>query len=439
MCRWTLAPSVPLLAVGAIALSVGLVTRAADEERPILSASQVIPVGRERTLAWSASGAVRAVEIADERIVRRVRLSEGNGGWVILRGLAPGTTRVTVTDDKGKREIVEVVVRRQVTLPVGVTYPLRRSDGKPLRAAVSSNEKVCRVERATDDPALVYLNGLASGTSHVTLTDPEGRPERHEVIVRAAQLIIALGDMKPLPRKETKGLPPRKAPRTLVNERDDVLYVIAISSTTVVVEARAVGVSTVILRDVEDNEERIDVGVRPYGYLALPAGIRYRLRMYKTQPIRKAASEDEKLALVRTAPGEPNAVDIETRAEGTQPDHRTEGITVIGPSREGRTQVILTGQDGTVESYDLYVREVGVLLRVGGKRRLQLNTKREIAEITCWPKPKGAVRVDHVAGDSTTVEVVALAVGVAQVSLRDKDGRWETVYVGVKPAARRNR
>ncbi len=424
---------------------------------------EVIPVGCERRLITPGGGYVKQVIIADEKLLRRVET--GSHAYVVLRGLAPGRTRVTVTGQDGKREVTEVLVRREVTLPAGVTRRLRRSDQRPIRAAVSSDDKVCRVQPASGAPAVVYLDGRAPGDCHVTLTDAQGEPETYEVSVRRAQLLIPLGDLARV-RSEN-------AVRIVVNEREEVVRVGPLGTYYVGALGRAVGVSELVITDVEGKRRVIEVGVRPYGSLALPAGIRYRLRMYKTQPVRKATTGDERLARVRPVPGDPRSVEIETRAEGTRRrgpprpsspplqrrDRNPHGGQGAGPPppdgppyREGTTPLTLVGEDGTVERYDLVVRVVPLLLSVGEKTSLRLSTGKKIADVQTAKllhveggggaayerRALGAVRLTRFRGDPTSVESIGLRVGLTEVTLVDSDDQCETFLIGVTPAVGRD-
>jgi hypothetical protein len=398
----------------ALALASGAL---AAEEAPDID-RKFIPAGHELEV-YPSGRPIRQVQIADEKVVRRIDSPWPGQRGVVLRGLAPGTTLVTVTDASGKRMVLQVVVRREVTLPPGVTYRLQRSDRKALRTAVSLDERICRLERPVDDETLVYLHAAAPGATRVTLTDREGAAETHDIFVRAADVFTSVGQLKWI--FETRQI------RTMFNECDDVVHAFPSEGAPgMKILGLAPGVSRVDASEPDGRKASLAVGVRPYGHLSLAPGVRHSMRMYRSQPVKKTVSADETLAHVRISPDNPRTVLVEARNAGGK---------LEGSDHPGRTvQLTLTGADGAVEEYELLVRNVDVLLHVGGRRRFQLPNRRPITEVNWW-QPIGVVDVAPIKNDPTSLEVTAVAVGVVRVGFTDEDGRWQGgATIGVAPA-----
>src|SRR5262245_6906900 len=54
---------------------------------------------------------------------------------------------------------------------------------RPLRSVVNEKENIARVQAIADDPTAVLVVGLQAGSTHVSLTDDQGRKEEDEVVV----------------------------------------------------------------------------------------------------------------------------------------------------------------------------------------------------------------------------------------------------------------
>jgi Pilus formation protein N terminal region len=101
---------------------------------------------------------------------------------VVLTGLAPGTTRVTLTDADGTKESFAVTVKapRQIVVTVGQTVRLQMSNKKPISTVFNEKPTIVRVSPMENDPTTVLLTGLAPGIVRITLIDKDGREEVHE-------------------------------------------------------------------------------------------------------------------------------------------------------------------------------------------------------------------------------------------------------------------
>jgi hypothetical protein len=99
-----------------------------------------------------------------------------------LTGLAPGTTRVTLTDGNGTKEAFDVTVSRprQLIVSVGQTVRLQMSTKKPIAKVFNEKPAIVRITPLDDDPTTIQITGLSPGIVRIILVDKSGREEIHE-------------------------------------------------------------------------------------------------------------------------------------------------------------------------------------------------------------------------------------------------------------------
>jgi Pilus formation protein N terminal region len=119
-------------------------------------------------------------KVQDEKVVRGP--SQLDKPSIELTGLAPGTTRVTLTDGGGKKEAFEVVVQRprQIVVSVGQTVRLRMSSKKPIAKVFNEKPAIVNISPVDGDPTTIQVTGLSPGIVRITLIDKDGREEVHE-------------------------------------------------------------------------------------------------------------------------------------------------------------------------------------------------------------------------------------------------------------------
>lgn len=151
----------------------------AAEEKPAVQPLTLMCYETLRVEMTTKKNIVKA-DVRDEKIVRGP--SQLDRSAIELTGLAPGTTRATLTDADGKKETFEVTVKkpRQLVVTVGQTVRLQMSNKKPISKVFNEKPGIVRVSPITDDPTTIQVTGLAPGIVRITLVDKDGREEVHE-------------------------------------------------------------------------------------------------------------------------------------------------------------------------------------------------------------------------------------------------------------------
>lgn len=70
---------------------------------------------------------------------------------------------------------------RAVTVKVGQTVPVQMTSKRPIKSVVNDNPTVVSVAPDPENPARVFLTGLAPGSARLVLTDVDGRKETHDL------------------------------------------------------------------------------------------------------------------------------------------------------------------------------------------------------------------------------------------------------------------
>jgi hypothetical protein len=167
-----------------------------------------------KSLFVPVEGAV-ALKMATGKFIINVRITEegilevpvvDDGTTLLLTGKAPGKVRLHLTDVDGAKEFVDVVVRRQVAVPLGVAlswpWPARR----PVKKVTVDDGRVAHVLPAGGGRSLVRIEALAEGETLFTMSDGDEASETVALLVRKPDRLIAVGESIPLQPASKKAL-----------------------------------------------------------------------------------------------------------------------------------------------------------------------------------------------------------------------------------------
>jgi hypothetical protein len=169
-----------------------------------------------------------------------------------------GKTVVTLTDENDKSERIEVEVRRELSLPIGISYSLLTPTAKPIAKITVDDAKIIKASKDAKGE-LVLIESLAVGETPLRVTDSAGKSESVVVQVRKPTLLLTEGEKKKI--QMTK----KQAVEVIANDNDRLLKVQPTDTTTVEIEAIGPGISNLVLIAQDKTEERFEVGVKPKG------------------------------------------------------------------------------------------------------------------------------------------------------------------------------
>lgn len=167
-----------------------------------------------------------------------------------------GKTVVTLTDEKDKSERIEVEVRRELALPIGISSTLPSPTAKPITKVTVDDAKIIKATRQ-DKGESVQIESLAVGETTLRLTDTDGKTEPVVVLVRKPTLMLTEGEQKKIQLMKKQRL------EVIANDNHRVLKVRPTERTTVEIEAVGPGISNLVLIGPDKTEERFEVGVKP--------------------------------------------------------------------------------------------------------------------------------------------------------------------------------
>jgi hypothetical protein len=149
------------------------------EEKPAAQRLTLVCYETLRVEMTTKKNIVKAT-VQYDNVVRAPR--EVDAPAIVLTGLTPGTSRVTLTDADGKKEAFDVTVQkpRQIVVTVGQTVRLQMSNQKPISKVFNEKPAIVRVSPVDNDPTTIQITGLAPGIVRITLIDKDGREEVHE-------------------------------------------------------------------------------------------------------------------------------------------------------------------------------------------------------------------------------------------------------------------
>jgi hypothetical protein len=168
----------------------------------------------------------------DVRLIT-VTAAAGNGPRsVIIRGMQPGKTVLTLTDVEGTSETFPVEARRELLLPPGIAFPLPSPTMERIARVSVDNASIIKAARDAKGEN-VLVESLAVGETTLRVTDTAGKTEPVVIQVRKPMLFLTEGEQKKIQRPEKEIL------RRISNDNDGVLKVQPAKddATTVVIEA----------------------------------------------------------------------------------------------------------------------------------------------------------------------------------------------------------
>jgi hypothetical protein len=174
-------------------------------------------------------------------------------------GRKVGKTSITLTDEDGKSETIQIEVRHELTLPVGITHHLPSLTGKALTKVAVEDSKIIRAsvngtERHAD------ITTLAVGQTTLRVADDKGTTESIIVSVRNPALLLTKGEQKKLQLKNKQML------RIIRNDDPAVLEVHAGDDPTwAVIDAIGSGIANVVLIGSDNTRESFEIGVKSKG------------------------------------------------------------------------------------------------------------------------------------------------------------------------------
>lgn len=155
---------------------------ASGEEKPAPVRKVEVLQGKTLRIRMTIWRPIRTIQGGDEKIIHIDPFPSASGTVVRVTGLAPGTSRLTLTDVNGNKETLEVtVLSNQRTVSVGGAIVLQMSAKQPIKKIVNEREDVARVVPVAGDPTSVVVIGRAPGRTRITLVGVDGKKEALEL------------------------------------------------------------------------------------------------------------------------------------------------------------------------------------------------------------------------------------------------------------------
>lgn len=235
-----------------------------------------IPLHRTISIQMESKKAIKNVHVLKEDIVQVVG-DAIDPSRLIVRAVGVGDTAMTLEDVDGKKEKYELVVRRGMVVPLGVSMRVEAASKKAIDKADSSDVKVARVRAVPGEPKAVEVEPVMPGGCFITLIDKEGKKEEIRIAVTKVQLLLEVGETQKLQISTKAGL------KMVCLESDGIVELILQTPKENVVElkgdARCVLIKTpkedfievkgvapgavqVFLTDKNDKAEVFEVGVK---------------------------------------------------------------------------------------------------------------------------------------------------------------------------------
>lgn len=229
---------------------------APGQQPEIMLARLYVPLDRGLAFQMVSKKAIKNFQLSKEGVVKAEAVAD-NPNAIMVNGLALGDTVLTLEDAAGKKERYELVCRRELVVPLGVSIRLELVSKKPVGKADSGGFKVARVRTLPDDPLAIQLDALAPGLCLVALSDKEGKKEEIRIEVRKVHLLLEPGETKKL-QLSSKAV--------IDTVALDVGGIVDIAQTVnadfIELKGVAVGVVRVLLTDKDKKTETFDIGVK---------------------------------------------------------------------------------------------------------------------------------------------------------------------------------
>jgi len=157
-------------------------TASGEEKKPAPVRKVEVLQGKTLAIQMTTRRPIRTIQGGDEKIIHIDPFSSANGTVVRVTGLAPGTSRLALTDVDGKQETVEVaVLSNQRSISVGGSILLQMTTKQPIKTITNERDDVARVLPVSGDPTSVLVIGRAPGRTRITLVGADGKEETLEM------------------------------------------------------------------------------------------------------------------------------------------------------------------------------------------------------------------------------------------------------------------
>jgi hypothetical protein len=211
--------------------------------------------GQERVYKYVTGSTIRYLRVG----TRPVQTA------LFVKGQTLGHDELVLGDVDGKKDRFEVVVRRELAVPVTGTYDLQHPSGKPIKSFVVDSEKVIRPKILAGDKKTLRLEVPASGETQLQLTDVDGKTETFQVFARTTKVLLVEGESQKLEMSKKQPID------EIVVERPTFLRVVPDKDTPTAftITALAAGAVRITLRVYDANlqafteEETVDIGIKP--------------------------------------------------------------------------------------------------------------------------------------------------------------------------------
>ncbi len=353
-----------------------------------------------------------------------VAVSVLKDGAIVITGKGAGETDIDVTDKKGKKAIVKVVVKPVLSLETGevsvvqgdtVTIAIKGGTGK--YTVTSSNEKTAKVTIGKES---IKIEGLASGTATITITDTETKKTQEiKVVIKpvlsidGAEISVVQGDTVNMAIKEGSG-------KYTVVSSDEKIAKVFMEKETIRIKGVAVGTTTITVTDTETKKtQEVKVIVKSAlsidnGEASVVQGETITLTIKGGTGKYTAMSSDEKTAKVTVEKG---AVKVKGIAVGTA----TIIVTDTETKKKQEIKVIvksLLSIERTI-AYVVQGEFVSVGIKGGTGKYTVMSSDEKIAKATV---------------EKDSVKIEGVAVGKIVVTLTDAETKkTQEIRVFVQP------
>jgi len=163
-----------LLSLICLGLCVASGTAFGEEKQTAAIRNVVVLQGTTTRVEMSSRRPIRTVRIENDKCVQILAITRA----VLVKGVAPGTARLFLTDAEGEKETIEVEVRSNtLTISVGGTVQLQMTKKQPIKTIINERDDVIHVLPIYGDPTSVLVIGRAQGRSRITLVGADGKKE----------------------------------------------------------------------------------------------------------------------------------------------------------------------------------------------------------------------------------------------------------------------
>jgi HEAT repeat protein len=250
----------------------------------------MVPVDASRLIQLSSRRPIINVNVA-ERDVVHVSTAINDQRNIVLRGIAPGKTGLTLAGEDNIPEEYEVMVCHEVNVALGVNLSWLWPEKRPIKKVAVDDGKVGRIQLDNREAGAIAIEPLAEGLTMMTLTDSNGKTERVALRVKKPNHMITVGETIKLQVRSKKPLHlvyiqngsvldpvlnsltgtitdsngfPANTDKTPIAERKEINLIIRDgTSPSVEVKGTAPGLTMIVLHDeTRTGEEPIWIGVK---------------------------------------------------------------------------------------------------------------------------------------------------------------------------------